>query len=274
VSDRELKRVRTIAIVGCGSLGAIIARGIRDGAAGPYRTIAVYNGADGKRAESLAAEVGAVAYRTLDSLLAIGPDYVVEAANIQALRELVVPALAAGSHVIALSIGAFADPSFHALATCAAQENGKTVYLASGAIGGLDVTQSAAIAGELRAFMLTEKPPRGLVGAPGFRGEMSLSEPTEIFAGTAIDAIEAFPKNVNVVATLALAAGGFSHVTTRIVSNPKLSHNRHTIELAGRFGIARIEIESAASPENAKSSTLAAYSVLAKLKALASPIQI
>jgi aspartate dehydrogenase len=264
----------TIAIVGCGALGALIANGIVKGSAGPYRLVAVCNGTDFQGAERLADEVGVLACRTLDEMLATAPEYVVEAATGDVLRDIALPVLAAGAHLIVLSVAAFADERFYDSVAIAASQHDRTVYLSSGAIGGLDVAQAALMAGELTASMLTEKPPSALRGAPGFHDDVSSKGQTEIFCGTAFDAIAAFPKNVNVVVTLALATGGVTNVMTRIVNDPQLTRNRHTIVLEGAFGTAHIEIESAPTPTNARSSALAGYSVLAKLKSLASSIQI
>jgi aspartate dehydrogenase len=264
----------TVALVGCGTLGSLIANGIADGSAGPYRLTAVCNGADFPRAARLAADVGVTACRTLDDLLAGAPDYVVEAATGAVLRDIAVPVLTAGAHLIVLSVGAFAEKRFHDRVAAAARQYGRIVYLSTGAIGGLDVAQAALMAGELTASMLTEKPPGSLLGAPGFHGEHAESERTEVFSGTARDAIAAFPRNVNVVVALALAAGGVANVMTKVVSDPALTRNRHVIELEGAFGSATIMVESAPSATNPRSSSLAAYSVLAKLKSLASPIQI
>ena len=61
--------------------------------------------------------------------------------------------------------------------------------------------------------------------------------------------------------------------TIAIRSNPRLTRNRHSVVLEGAFGAARLEIEARPSPDNPQSSLLAAYSVLALLAKIASPIQ-
>lgn len=48
--------------------------------------------------------------------------------------------------------------------------------------------------------------------------------------------------------------------------------NKHRIELAGDTVQVTVEIESTPSEENPKSSTLAAYSVIALLRNMVSPI--
>jgi predicted dinucleotide-utilizing enzyme len=105
-------------------------------------------------------------------------------------------------------------------------------------------------------------------GAPG------ATNASDIFAGSAKEAIRQLPKNVNVAVTLSLALGGFDRATITVRSNPALTQNRHCIELEGAFGGACVGIEAARAIDNPKSSALAAYSALSLLKRLASPLQI
>lgn len=54
-----------------------------------------------------------IACATLEELLALKPDYLVESASPAAMRELALPALKNGTSVITLSIGALADETFY-----------------------------------------------------------------------------------------------------------------------------------------------------------------
>ncbi|HEY5365831.1 MAG TPA: aspartate dehydrogenase domain-containing protein, partial [Casimicrobiaceae bacterium] len=119
--------------------------------------------------------------------------------------------------------------------------------------------------------MATEKPPRAFNGAAA---ETSDDAVREIYRGSAREAIARFPQNVNVVAALSLATTGLDDTTITIRSNPRLTNNRHTVTLEGAFGSARLEVEARPSPDNPKSSLLAAFSVLSLLRKIASPIQI
>ena len=71
----------------------------------------------------------------IEELIALKPDYVVEAASPAAMRELALPALRGGSSVVTLSIGAFADDDFYAEVMTTAKACGTRVYVVSGATG-------------------------------------------------------------------------------------------------------------------------------------------
>ena len=73
-----------------------------------------------------------IACATLEELLALKPDYLVESASPAAMRELALPALKNGTSVITLSIGALADEVFYREVTETARANGTRVYIASG----------------------------------------------------------------------------------------------------------------------------------------------
>ena len=271
------QRIYGVALVGCGNLGLHVARGISAGAAGPYRLTAAFDALAIQQAKQIAGETAAVFCATLDELLETRPEYVVETASANALKEIAIPCLRGGAHLVILSTGALAQDSFLNELIQTAREHGKKIYIASGAIGGLDLAQAALLAGDLQVTMTTAKPPRALEGAPGLEGK-ALAEPSGekrvIFRGPAREAIQKFPQNVNVVASLSFATTGLDQVAIAIASDPSLTRNRHTVSLEGRFGKATVEVEANPSPDNPRSSLLAAYSVLALLKKLQSPIQI
>ncbi len=258
--------------MGYGNLGRIISRGVVDGLAGRYLLTAVYD-VDPDAADALAAECQCESCRSLEGLLAGRPDYVVEATAPQALMSAAVPVLEAGSDLLVLSIGAFADAAFLDEVRLSAERIGRKVYIVSGAIGGFDVMQAAKLAGPLTARIANVKNPRALDGAPYLRDRnLPDDETVTVFTGNARAAIEAFPKNVNVAVALALATVGADETAVEVISDPGRQLNTHRITLEGTFGRACLEIESAPTPDNPRSSAIAAYSVLAKLKNLDSSI--
>jgi aspartate dehydrogenase len=107
---------------------------------------------------------------------------------------------------------------------------------------------------------ITTKPPRALRGAPGVGDDGPRAvDAQDVFRGSARDAIKRLPQNANVSVTLALAACGLGDTSVAVRSNPALGRNRHSIELEGAFGRARIEVEASASEDNPKSSALASF---------------
>lgn len=264
-----------VALVGCGTLGSLIASAIQRGEAGPYSLCAALGSSSPEKAVAVSSLCGGKACTTLDELLATKPRYVVEAATAPALKAMALPVLESGADLIILSAGALVDDDFVAAMRAAAVRYGGIVHIASGAIGGFDLAQAAKAVGGLSCRMVNRKPPAGLEGAPYLEGRtLSRDTAKTVFNGTVREAIAAFPKNVNVAAAMSFATLGVDAVTTTVVSDPALSRNTHRIELEGAFGRAVCEIEAFPSPDNPKSSMLAAYSVVALLRKLADPIRL
>ncbi|MBR2739890.1 MAG: DUF108 domain-containing protein [Oscillospiraceae bacterium] len=262
----------TLGLFGCGTLAGIIADGLVTDLRDRYEVIGVCD-IDTDAASRMAQKVSSRCCAGIDELLGLKPQMIIEAASAQVLRENAVKILEAGSDLLPLSVGAFADTEFFSEVEQAAIRCGRTVNIPSGAIGGFDLMGAGMAAGDLSAEILMEKPPRALVNSPAFKGTADDTEPMDVFEGTSAEAIKEFPKNVNVAVALGLATLGPDLTRVRVRSNPALSRNRHTVTLDGRFGSAKIVIEAAPS-SNPSSSALAAYSVLALLKRLASPVKI
>jgi aspartate dehydrogenase len=268
----ELARLR-VALIGCGNLGGRIARGIAQGVAGPYELCAVMDRAL-PTAEAVAGETGAICCSDVHTLLDTKPHFVVEAATAEVLQQIARDCLRR-AHLVVLSTGAFADDAFlHAIKDCAI-EHGTKIYIASGALGGFDIVQAARLAGTLNVRLATQKPPRALQEAPSLQGrQLSATEDEVVFRGNARAAIDAFPQNVNVAVALSLAGNGVDQTEVEITSKPGLTQNRHVVSFQGAFGSAHLEFDVNPSPDNPRSSLLAAYSVLALLRKLQAPIQI
>jgi len=264
--------MKKVALVGCGSLGAIIARGILEKLGDDYMLAAVMDNRP-QVVQALAHECNCRACSNLAELLVEEPAYVVEAAGSEVLREIALPVLRAGADLLPLSVGVFANEKFYREVNDTAARLGRRVYIVSGAIGGFDLMQAAMIGGSVTACITNLKPPSALNGAPGLGGKLLPEDREElVFSGTARQAIEKFPKNVNVAVALALNTIGVDATRTEIRSVPGMQNNLHRIHLSGEFGAATVEIASRPSHNNPKSSAMAAFRVLAKLKNLAQPI--
>ena len=119
----------------------------------------------------------------------------------------------------------------------------------------------------------TDKSPESLNGAPFLKGrKLSEEKAEEIFSGSAMEAIEHFPENVNVAVATAIATTGVENIKVSIHSIPGLKSNKHEINLTGKTIKVNVTIETTPSDDNPKSSTLAAYSVISLLKNIVSPI--
>lgn len=214
---------------------------------------------------------------TIDELLQ-NVDLVVESASQKAVRLMVPQALEAGRDVMVLSVGALADEELREKLFRLAKQNDCKLYFPSGAVAGIDGINSASAAEISSVTLTTRKPPMGLAGAPhveamGIKLE-TIEKETLLFEGPASEAVKAFPANVNVAATISLAGIGFERTKVRVIADPTLSRNVHEITVEGEFGKLTTRVENLPSPENPKTSYLAALSAISTLKKILSPVQI
>ena len=94
------------------------------------------------------------------------PDLMIEAAGAAALKELLEPAVKNQVDVIPLSVGVFSHRAYMDHIRQMAETHGTHVYLPSGAVGGFDLMEAAALDRELSVSIHTEKPPQALADAP------------------------------------------------------------------------------------------------------------
>ncbi|HET8687147.1 MAG TPA: aspartate dehydrogenase [Methanosarcina sp.] len=266
-----------IGIIGCGFIGGQISRAI-DNRAINAELYALSDSSQIKALE-LAASLKRCrpAYMKIEELLK-SVDLVVESASQNAVRFVVPQALEAGCDVMVLSVGALADEELRERLFRLAEQNNCKLYFPSGAVVGIDGINSASAAEISSVTLTTRKPPLGLAGAPHVEAlgiELGMIEKeTLLFEGTASEAVKAFPANVNVAATISLAGIGFERTKVRVIADPALSRNVHEITVEGEFGKSFTRVENLPSPENPKTSYLAALSAISTLKKILSPVQI
>lgn len=261
---------KKLAVVGCGFLGNIIVDACVSGLLEDYELVGVLS-RTGEKARAAAEKGNCRACSTLEELLALSPDYVAEAASVQTVKEIAVPVLSSGAHLILLSIGALADEGFYDRVLDAARSHGSQVHIASGAVGGFDVLRTVTLmaqAGQLpqTAGIVTHKGPASLQNTPLFTpGLMEDHEPSQVLSGTAAQAISLLPTKVNVMVAAALATTGPKNASAEIVSTPGFAGDDHriTTEIDGVKAV--VDIYS-------RTSAIAGWSVVALLQNLASPI--
>ncbi|MEM4554309.1 MAG: aspartate dehydrogenase [Candidatus Anstonellaceae archaeon] len=192
-----------------------------------------------------------------------GADLVVEAASQQAVAQAI-PCLRYADLMI-MSVGALADEKVLASLVENAKKYGRKVLIPSGAIGGLDAISAVAEIAE-EVVLETTKPPSSL-------GRED-KEKVVVFEGKAKDACRLFPQNINVSATLALAGVGFEKTKVRIISDPKQKNNLHKITVISRAGKMVFEFDNLPSPQNPKTSALAALSAINTIRKISRTLQI
>ncbi len=222
------------------------------------------------RGARLAREFGIPYVVGREALLAARPAAVIEAASHEAVREHLVPLLEAGVSVVVLSAGALADDGLRKSAEAAAAGTGALFYVPSGGIGGLDALKTACLAGVDEVSIQVAKPPQAWKGIPyveqlGLDLER-LQGPRTLFEGPAREGVPHFPQNVNIAAVLSLAGIGMDRTRLKVVADPGLTLNTHTIRVSGAAGRMTLVLENVPAPENPKTSWLACYSALAALE--------
>ncbi|MBO5185496.1 MAG: DUF108 domain-containing protein [Prevotella sp.] len=260
--------MKKLVIAGCGKLGTIVADAVLDGILPGYELVGVFSRTADK-AEAIAAKAGekGIGCRVTEdfkSLMALKPDIMVEAASPAAMREWACEALRNGVSIVTLSIGAFADDDFYAEVTRTAADNNAHVYIASGATGGFDVLQTAALMGGAKAEFFNEKGPDALKGTAVYDDTLQKEQRT-VFSGTAAEAIKMFPTKVNVTVAAARASVGPENMKVTMRSTPGFKGDTQRVEIRNEQVHAVIDVYSATAE-------IAAWSVVNTLRNITSPI--
>ncbi|OGR90262.1 MAG: aspartate dehydrogenase [Elusimicrobia bacterium RBG_16_66_12] len=261
-----------LGIIGYGNMGRILAQAIEDRKAGDVSLVAVLDVfADSPFGDG----AGEPAYFTqIDPFLKTDMAVVVETASQAVLKEHGPRVVGAGKNLIAMSTGAFSDRAFLEKMSDLAVERGCRVMLPSGAIGGLDAILAAGVDQIDEVTLTTTKPPRALAGVDRDLDLATITEPTLLYEGPAGEAVVRFPKNVNVAATLSLAGIGFERTVVRLVADPHATLNTHRIDARGAFGELHLAFTNVPSPDNPKTSYLAALSAIRAVKNLTETFRI
>lgn len=256
--------MKRLAITGCGKLGSIVVDALQKGLLDEYKLVGVFSRTR-EKAESLALRIGdCQVCDSIEELLALKPDYLVEAASPAAMREVALPALRQGTSVVTLSIGAFADDAFYTEVMQTAKENNSHVYVVSGATGGFDVLQTATLMGGATARFFNEKGPNALKGTAVY-DEALQTEQRTVFQGTATEAIDLFPTKVNVTVAASRASVGPQNMQVTMQSTPGFVGDTQRVEIKNEQVHAVIDVYSATAE-------IAGWSVVNTLRNIVSPI--
>jgi aspartate dehydrogenase len=252
-----------VGIAGLGGIGTEVARWLSAGAP-PGLRLAAAAGRDLSGTAGRLAALGHPDARAVSlDVLPDACDVLVECLAPEAAAALLESVVDRCGTVIAVSVSALLE---HPGLLERARRSGTRLIVPSGAVAGLDALRAAAIGGIRAVRLRTRKPPAGL----GTAGDA----PVRVFAGNAIDACRAWPRNVNVAATLSLAGIGGERTEVEIWSDPALARNVHEIEIDAESTLIRMTIENRPSAANPRSSALTAHSVCAALAGLVDPVRI
>lgn len=204
------------------------------------------------------------------------PPLVVEAAGHGGLAEHGAAVLEAGSDLVVVSAGALADRALFDKLAAAAEKGKAKMLIVAGAVGGIDALAAARQGGLARVRYTSRKPPKAWKGTPAEKiaDLANLSAEAVLYAGRADEAARSYPQNANVCATIALAGAGWDKTEVALVADPAAEGNIHQIEAEGAFGRMTVEMRGKPLPDNPKTSSLAALSVLRAIRNRASAVEI
>lgn len=259
---------KTFAVAGCGFLGGIVVDAYVQGLLEDYELIGVYSRTMAD-AVSASTRADCAVCANMDTMLAMKPDYIVETASVEWVRENAVKVLEHGIDLVLISIGAFADGELYAQAKAAAIRSGARIHLASGAIGGFDVLQTVTLMAQAQKLaenssIETHTGCKGFMPTPVWEDAL-LTEQKTVFTGNAKEAIATFPRRVNVAVATSLATTGpdVTQVIMHSVPNWQGDDHKITAEIDGVKAV--VDIYS-------RTSAIAGWSVVALLRNLASPV--
>jgi aspartate dehydrogenase len=263
-----------VGLIGCGAIGTLIAKYIETD--GNFELSYLLDD-EMEKCESLSRELRGKPPCVIRVQDMEGVGLIIEAASQECVRERV-PGAIEKADVMIMSVGALADGELFRQIRKKAEEKRRRIYIPSGAIAGLDGLKAAAQAGLTGVTLTTRKPIKALENAPWIiKNDIalhSIRKPTVIFEGSAKQAAEWFPTNVNVAVTLSLAGIGTDQTKVKIIADPFLERNQHEISAEGKFGTMTVKLENVPMPKNRKTSQLAALSAIATLKRIAENVQV
>ena len=272
---RKNSKLIKIGLGGCGTIGSEIARAIETRFKDTAKLIAICD-CDEKKTAALRAR-GKTRPSVVDcNALIKKSDLIIEAASAKISGEIAAKALAAKKDVMVMSVGGIMNK--YASLRNLAKKNKCTMYVPSGAICGLDGVKAAHLGTIHKAELVTRKPPHSLAGAPFLAKNNidveAIRSETVIFEGTAEEAIEGFPANINVSCALSLAGIGPKKTRVTIIASPGYTRNVHEISVEGACGKIFTRTENVPSPHNPKTSYLAVLSALATLRQILEPVKV
>lgn len=188
----------------------------------------------------------------------------VECASQELAKKILPEIIEKNKKIIVMSVGIFNDDLFSKDISSKLQSGSGKLFLTHGAIGGLDAIKSASLGEIYNVSLETRKNPASL-GIEDDKKEKVL------FEGPARIAVSLYPANVNVAALLSIYSLGFDKTMVRIISDPSVHSNIHTINITGSTGNMKFIFENKPSSLNKKTSALAAYSLISKLIELSAP---
>ena len=257
-----------LVFIGCGAISTQIINHLNSYMAGKYDIkMIIDNNVDRATKICEKLNITPVITNTFDDYFDLtNIDIVVESASVNSVQNHAMDILKKSDLLIA-SVGALSDEKFYSDLLAESDKHNTNLIIPNGAIGGLDAI--SAVKDSISFIKITTtKSPESLKGAKGFKKYENYNFNTSkvIFEGSAKNAIDLFPKNLNVAVTLSLYGIGTEKTNVELVVDPEIKTNKHTIYLEGDFGEMNFDFSLNQSPTNPKTSSLASLSIIKSLK--------
>ncbi len=268
-----------VGLIGCGSIGTVLARAIGEDIVKRVRLDAVYD-IDHEKSEELSQMLHPRPFIAPDfnTLLHQSLDIIIEAASQEAVTLYGEAILKAQKDLMIMSVGALLQNGLLERLEETAVKCRRRIYIPSGAVAGIDAIKAAALGGLEEVTITTRKPPNGLEGAPFLKEKNidieNITEPVLVYEGPAEEAVRLFPANVNVAAVLSIAGVGKRKTKVRVIADPGIDTNQHEIKAKGNFGELCCVTKNFPCPDNPKTSYLAALAAIRTLERIASVLRI
>lgn len=264
---KKIERKINVGILGCGAIGAGIARYIVKHLH-QHACLTAICDHHPEKVNQLAKELkkSHLFFPTVEGVIS-NSDLIVEAINSNETINIIRKILDEDRHILVMSVGKLIEAP--RLVNLAAKKK-LSLLLPSGAIAGIDAIKAGSLVGVKSLTLTTRKPVEGFKNDPYLLNKkINLNRVrTEcvIFEGNVKEAVKAFPRNINVAATLALAANAAHLMKVRIIASKTIKRNTHHIEMKGDFGKITSITENVICPDNPKTSYLAVLSAIQTLK--------
>ncbi len=263
-----------IGIIGCGTIGGELAKAVNTKFKNQAELTALCDLDKNKALKLSRSFKKKIAILSIDALIEKS-DFIIETASKEISALVVKKAVTQKKDVLVMSVGGLLN-NWPLLKL--AQKNGCRIFIPSGAICAIDAIKAACIGRIDKVSLTTRKPPSGFFNAPFVVKNRinlnSLDKETVIFEGSAQEAVEGFPQNINVAAVLSLAGIGAKRTKVKIIASPNASVNSHEVEAEGEFGHLLARTDNLPSPDNPKTSYLAVLSAIATLENVFSSVKI
>jgi len=226
-------RKKKLALIGYGYLNQHVGYAVISGILKGYELVGVL-GRNPERTQMVADHYNCVPCETIEELMDLEPDFVVEAASREALLDYGEAVLKGGANLVMLSASVLADINFFERLKETAKENNTRIYLPGGAVGGFDLIRTAALMSTVEVTMTSKRGPQSLYYSPYYRNDLAMiTEPERVFEGSITKLMEEYPFSYNVAMATGLATVGPENIKFNIEAVPNFKGDEYNIHVKG-----------------------------------------